>query len=374
MARAFILGHGTRVPGVDKTFVPAGKSISFYSNVDENTLRSNGLAALNAGDIPPVETFDAQNPEVDNYGLTRFEDSAIAEHMASESSLTGGKTYYIGLETSFGTTPLPSPVWLCTTPSDCARTKPNHAPSCKGLFALVPENELLSVTCRGVQLTQEERQQGKRNPRTTRLGARKVDESGHDTSEDFFSETSAEAKRLWQLSKTDPAGVIAHLESLSDPTRRDLFHNYTPLMTFAEEYYKKGGTGTPEAVLEARRALEALGEDSFADHVDTYGAKQKEMVLADNALKAAYDRSVEKRTKRASLSEEELDHEAIERQRAMREKSQHQIDDLEKRRKALLDLSKKEEDPYRIVAIWRMLAGIGESIKAAAQSFMGSTG
>ena len=123
MARAFILGHGASIPGREKTFVPAGKSISFYSEVNTNTLRANGLAALNAGGIPPVQTFKERSP-VDNYELSAFEDEAIAQHLASESSLTGGKTYYIGLETSFGTTPLPSPLRLCTTPNACAGTKP----------------------------------------------------------------------------------------------------------------------------------------------------------------------------------------------------------------------------------------------------------
>ncbi len=105
--------------------------------------------------------------------------------------------------------------------------------------------------------------------------------------------------------------------------------------TFVEEYYKKHAGGTSEAVLEARRALEAWGEASFADHVDAYvrnpdpegrGAKQKERVLADAALKPAYDRSVAKRIKEASCSEEELDREPIERQKAMWEKARAQID------------------------------------------------
>ena len=63
------------------------------------------------------------------------------------------------------------------------------------------------------------------------------------------------------------------------------------------------------------------------------------MVLADPDLKAAYDRSVETHTKKASRSEEELDREAIERQGLAREKAQPQIDALEKRRKALLELA-----------------------------------
>ncbi len=316
MARAFILGHGIRVPGVEKTFVPAGRSISFYSNVDENTLRANGLAALNAGDIPPVETFAGES-EVDNYGLSRFEDSAIAQHMASESSLTDGKSYFIGMDT------LASPLFLCTNPKACARTKPRHSMFCKGLFALVPEEELLSVTCRGVQ--------GQQNPGTARLGAPQVDDTGHDSSEDFTAERRAEAQRLLTLGRTDPAAAIKQIESLSEPTRQMLF-SIQQLKDFVEDYYKKGGAATPEAVLEARRALEALGEASFADHVDKYDLKQKEMVLADPDLKAAYQRSDEKRIQ-DRLKQRELDRERlglIERQRTIREEAQHQIDTLEK--------------------------------------------
>jgi Putative adhesin Stv domain len=323
MARAFILGHGSRVPGREKTFVPTGKSISFYSEVDENTLRSNGLAALNAGDIPPVETFEGES-EVDNYSLSRFEDFAIAQHLASESSLTGGTSYFIGMDK------IPSPVPLCTTPDACARTKPTkHSMFCKGLFALVPEDELLSVTCRGVRLTQEQRKEGIRNPATGRLGAPQVDDEGHDSSQDFKVETVAEAKRILELSKTDAPAAIAQVESLSEPTRQMLFSNYVPLMTWVQEYYKSGGAASSEAVMEARRALEALGEDSFADHVDRYDQKQRDMVRSDTDLDAAYRRSYEKR----KLAREKLERERlglIERLRTVREEAQHQIDSLQK--------------------------------------------
>src|SRR4029077_6090956 len=132
-----------------------------------------------------------------------------------------------------------------------------------------------------------------------------------------------EGLRLLALSKTDPAAAMAQIESLSEPTRQMLFANVYDLELFTVDYYKKGGAATPEAVLEARRALEALGEESFADHVDKYEIKQKEMVLADVALKAAYQRSDEKRIK-ARLREEQLQRERlgiIERQRTIREEA-----------------------------------------------------
>jgi hypothetical protein len=360
MARAFILGHGQRIPGQDKTFVPAGRSISFYSEVDENTLRSNGLAALNAGDIPPVETFDAES-EVYNYTLSRFEDSAIAEHMASESSLTGGKSYFIGMDT------LPSPLLLCTSPQACAKTKPRHSLFCKGLFKLVAEEELLSVTCRGVR--------GQKNPATSSLGAPKVDDKGHDTSEDFNAETTAEGNRLLALSKTDAAAAIAQIEALSEPTRQMLFGNVYALELFTVDYYKQGGAATPEAVLEGRRALEALGEESFADHVDKYEIKQKEMVLGDAALKSAYERSAEKRIK-ARLREEQLMRERlgiIERQRTIREEALVQIDTMQKQASeigiVISSLSGTESDQDTIVtltAAFLSLMGFVETIQRIA--------
>ena len=335
-------------------------------------MRWNGLAALNAGDIPPVETFAAES-EIYNYRLSRFDDRAIAQHIASESSLTGRHDlfHWTGDQVS-ESTPLPSPLRLCTTPGECASTKPKHSPSCKGLFALIPEEEILSVSCRGV------RGEDPRDHITTRLGGRKLDQEGHDTSEDFYAENIAEAKRLLALSETDPAAVIAHIESLSEPTREILFAA-EQLRLFVENYYKKAQAAAPQAVLEGRRALEALGEDSFADRVDVYvrdpdpggyGAKQKQMVLADPDLKAAYGRSVEKRTQ-AKSKEKELDLEAIERQRLAREKAQPQIDALEKRRKALLELAKKQEDPYYTLAIWRMIEALPGSLKGASESIFG---
>ncbi len=78
----------------------------------------------------------------------------------------------------------------------------------------------MSGTCRGVLFTKEEREQGKKNPITTCLGARKPDDKGHDTSEDFTTEGLAEQSRIWALSKTDPAEAIARLESLT-ARRRD---------------------------------------------------------------------------------------------------------------------------------------------------------
>jgi hypothetical protein len=108
-----------------------------------------------------------------------------------------------------------------------------------------------------------------------------------------------------------------------------VFSNYVPLRTWVENYYKSGGAASSEAVMEARRALEALGEDSFADHVDKYDQKQRDMVRADPTLNAAYMRSYEKRkVAREKLERERLG--LIERQKTIRQEAEAQIESLQK--------------------------------------------
>jgi hypothetical protein len=200
---------------------------------------------------------------------------------------------------------------------------------CRGLFKLVDEDELFSVTCRGVRLTQEQRDAGVRNPATTRLGESQVDDQGHDASEDFRAGNVEEAKRILDLATNDPVAAINAVEAWSEPTRQMVFSNYTPLRTWVENYYKSGGAASSEAVMEARRALEALGEDSFADHVDKYDQKQRDMVRGDRELNAAYMRSFEKRkVERDRLTRERLG--LIEKQKTIRQEAEAQIDSLQK--------------------------------------------
>jgi hypothetical protein len=252
------------VPEKGDTFVPTGKSIAFYSEYDENTLRSIGLAALNAGDVEPVDTFRAGDP-IPNYRLSRFEDEAIAQHLASHSSATSAKLYFVGIQ-------LPTPTSLCTTPQACARTKPNHAEACRGAFRYITEGEIFSVSCRGVR--------GQRNPATKTM----------EGSTEHLEEWQTEAKRILEWAKTEPDAAMAYYQSLTDATKSILFTSYVPLKTFAEQYFAKGGKAVPEAVLSARRYLEAYDDATFYDWSKTWDSTQRGVILSDRNLKAAMDR------------------------------------------------------------------------------------
>jgi hypothetical protein len=299
MAKAFILGHGSRVPGASKTFVPEGRSLSFFSELDENTLRTVGLAALSAGDIKPTETF-AAGAEVDNYYLSAFNDEEMAQHLASESSRTGGVLHFIGAGT------LPDKLWLCT--SDKCKA-PKHSLFCKGIFKLVAEQELISVTCRGVW--------GQNSPSTEALGKDAMHNAGAAEKEDFVNETQAKGKELFDRSATEPEAVIQELESMTEATRQILYNDYTPLQRFAKAYYDQGGESTPAAILEARRTLEAVGEHGFVMVVEEqYDAKQKELVLTDPDLKDVYKRLL------PAVQRERLLGEQVARQRSILEEAE----------------------------------------------------
>ncbi len=267
MARAFLLSHGARVGSAADTFVPAGRTIAFYSEFDQTTLREYGLAALSHGDIQPTETLTGPCP-VANYYHTRFEDEAIAQHLAVESSATGGRSYYVGSD-------LPDPSWLCTTPAACKATYPQHADGCQGVFKRITEEEIYSVACRGLWGSPTKKQT------MTLAGSKDLDEANE-----------AEAKRILAWAQTEPDAAMAYWESLTQATQTLIASSWNPLMVFTRNYFAGGGESTPAAVLEARRYLEAYGEAAFYSWVVQMeeGGRQREMILGDRDLAAAFRR------------------------------------------------------------------------------------
>jgi putative adhesin Stv-like protein len=280
MARAFILSHGERNQEDWDTFVPDGSTISFYSDFDEATQRSIGLAALSAGDVEPFDTYDG-GQLIPNYVLSAFEDSALAEHMTTESSATGAKPYYVGID-------LPDPVQLCSDPEECQKTYPQHADSCEGVFGKVAEDEILSVSCRVLSGDDD-------------AGATDVMEG----STDFMDELREEANRIQAWLASDPQAAIAYWESLTDATKVQLTGVNVDLEEDVAAYYDAGGESTPRAVLQARQYLADAGEGSFYDWVAGLDAKQQEFILGETDLEAAFEREKARRNK--SITWDEVD-------------------------------------------------------------------
>jgi hypothetical protein len=263
MARAFLLCHGSRVDGRDYTFVPEGRTISFYSEFDENTLRSTGLAALNAGDITPNETYEAGDP-IPNYSLSRFNDSEMAQHLAVESSLTDGTLYFLGQD------PFTSErSALCTTPQACAATAPHHAQGCRGVFNLITEEDIYSVSCRGVS--------GQQNQATRVM----------EGSTEFNDELREMARAILQQKQDDPDAAIQYFLSLPQGTQQ-MMMSYVAIKDWVNDYFKQGGEAPAAAVIEARSFLAANGDIAFVDYAEQFEFEQRTMVLAEDDLLAAW--------------------------------------------------------------------------------------
>jgi hypothetical protein len=263
VAKAFLLSHGARIGNVGDTFVPAGRSIAFYSEFDQNTLRSIGLAAVSAGDIEPTETFGA-GEAVSNYYLSRFADNEMAEHLAAESSSSGGTLYFTGGGL------LPDPSWLCTTPDACNATYPDHAGSCRGVFKLIGETDIVSVSCRGL------------------MGGSGGNTFEMEGSTEFMDDLQAETIRILNWAATDNEAAMAYYQGLTEATRVMLNGANTNLAAWAQQYFAGGGTDTPAAVIEARNYIESNGDIAFADYADQYDDVQRSVVFADQALLDTY--------------------------------------------------------------------------------------
>jgi len=145
--KIFIAGHGDYKHGSGEVFVPQNCSVHFYSDVDQQLLFVNGMAAVNAGHIKPLHT-NFQGSQVENYSLVPFTDVEAARELASVSSRTG-KIYLVGMNAPFDS----PPISLCTTRGKCRplalrapRHLAQHDPSCQGLFNLVRRSLGLAET------------------------------------------------------------------------------------------------------------------------------------------------------------------------------------------------------------------------------------
>src|SRR4051794_6415014 len=111
--------------------------------------------------------------------------------------------------------------------------------------------------------------------------------------------TPQRAQRLLAWKDTDPAAAMAYWQSLTQATQSMIAATGpgVSFKQFADQYFAAGGAATTEAVLEARRYLEAFGEDTFFDWVwglDPAG-RQRQLILGDQQLGAVFDRKSRER-------------------------------------------------------------------------------
>lgn len=191
-----VWGHGSRSRGEEKTFVPAGTTIKWYADLDQNLLTRNGFLALSSGDFG--RPTDSQGPgngtrvEIFNYEV--FEDLAKRDRVAilhrGDSALQ-----FVGAEVAEGP--------LCSEPAACRRA---GAHSCDGLLGTVRDSEIVILVCRGLPGGDAD---------THTYGSDPVTK---DIDDDFNA-----WYRTWRASlSADPDAAMAAFATYSDPVKLQL--------------------------------------------------------------------------------------------------------------------------------------------------------
>jgi hypothetical protein len=206
MSTVYLLSHGDYTESYGETFVPSGRSISFYCDEGEGTLALVALAVV-YGNVPPRQTY-AGGDVLPNYALSAFNDPDYEDDYRRVGAVRRlGRLCFVGID-------LGSPLWLCSTPQVCegqraelaASGEPvRHHDGCAGVFALVGETEILSVACR------------------VRTGTPAGDVTytwemgGHD--DEFAIDNVVEAERIVTWAGTEPDAAMQYFLSLSETTR-----------------------------------------------------------------------------------------------------------------------------------------------------------
>jgi hypothetical protein len=192
-----VWGHGTRDRGEEKTFVPEGTTVKWYSDVDQNLFTRNGYIAASSGDFgsPNDEQGPGRGTEVEviNYGVSadreKWDFVAILNNNVHD-------LYFVGGDVKEG--------HLCNDVAGC-QTAGTH--QCDGVFGTVkPTSELVILVCRGIA--------GIQNPATAAFGS-----DAKDPLAEINKDTTAFIDRFIARVKADPAAAEQEFEGLSNPVK-----------------------------------------------------------------------------------------------------------------------------------------------------------
>ncbi|HEX9260406.1 MAG TPA: hypothetical protein VF855_12775 [Acidimicrobiales bacterium] len=247
-----VMGHGARDPGRGNTFVPAGTSLKFYSNFDENMFFTNGLAALSDGGFGnPNETVE--DDDVANYILEAVEDWQMQRYLTVDRS--GADLYFVGER-------LPANSALCTTPAQCRTAGVHSCAGVLGVAARAGETEVVFLACRGALGGPGQGTQG-------------MGEGGTDTT--YKDELDEWVTNFVGLTQSDPDAAARQWDGLPQGTQAILME-YTRVQEWS---YRR----------EAKRLLAEEGPETLARFVDSQGRvdeRLKTELMGDADIAEAY--------------------------------------------------------------------------------------
>lgn len=189
-----VWGHGTRDRGEEKTFVPDGATVKWYSDLDQNLFTSNGFMAVSAGQFgtPNDQQGPGRGTEVTVYNYGVFADLEKRDYVAmlNRDNLP---LMFIGAEIPEG--------HLCNDLEGC-KTAGQH--NCDGVLGRAKDSEIVILVCRGLPGT---------NTATAKYG--KDDNPLSDINEDMTKFVNDWYPKIF----SDPATAEREFDDFSDPIK-----------------------------------------------------------------------------------------------------------------------------------------------------------
>jgi hypothetical protein len=141
-----VMAHGGRDPKLKELKVPAGMTIDYYAEFDENMFFVNGLAVLARGDAgTPTQSYSAGDP-MPNYFYQALNSDQLGWYLQLDRS--GIPAWFVGND-------LPDNTYLCSDYEDCHAWGANDGSgyhSCDGVLGkahAAGETHLAIFACRG---------------------------------------------------------------------------------------------------------------------------------------------------------------------------------------------------------------------------------
>jgi hypothetical protein len=191
-----VWGHGLRDRGEEKTFVPDGTTVKWYSDVDQYLITANGFVAVSSGAFgnPNDQQGPGNGTQVEVFNYRVAPDLEKRDYVALLNR-DGHDLKFVGAEVNEG--------YLCNDVAGC-RARGSHA--CDGVFGLVHDQELIILACRGVA--------GMRNAATAAYGRDAADPLASIT-----RDTSVFVQGFARRVMTDPISAEREFDNLSDPVK-----------------------------------------------------------------------------------------------------------------------------------------------------------
>jgi hypothetical protein len=261
-----VKGHGGRLDD-QRTFVPKGTTVKFYTGFDVDLSTTVALVAIATGSsTPPQETIvgTGTTDDVANYGVYTQDDGFIAKWLAM-----GGES---GMPIKWVGTDIPDGTRLCENPNICNGLGEH---TCLGVLGRVQDKEIIILACRGYAGP---------NPTAAPAPDRRYGTDEDDPLQDIAADTGAFVAKILQEVRNDPDAAERRVDDIPQGSIA-LLDNYPDFYNWQKARHLKdyavAGDFTQMIGHLTANSADLAGIMKWLDDVPSYGATVDHALLDD---------------------------------------------------------------------------------------------